>query len=115
MVRQSDIGGLIEAHITEVLTMPSVTQAMGPFGPIEKTETIIEETGEVYKTGKRAGQPKTRKKKIKVPILIRDTSIIKEKTAVAKLAAPAYDERYKKAANTNNIIFNMTGDREKYA
>lgn len=115
MVRQSDIGSLIEQHVTEVLNMPIVTQAMGPFGPIMKTETIVEETGEVYKTGPRKGQPKTRKKKIKVPILVRDVSMIKEKTAVAKIAAPAYDDRYKKANNTNNFIFNMTEDRQRFA
>lgn len=115
-VRQENLVSLIEQHFTEVLTMPSVTQAMGPFGPIEKTETIIEETGQVYKSGKKKGQPVTRKKKIKVPVLVRDVSIIKEKTAVAKIAAPAHDpDRYGKKANTNNFIFNMTGDREKYA
>lgn len=116
-VRQENLVDLIEQHFTEVLTMPSVTQAMGPFGPIEKTETVIENTGEIYKSGKRKGQPVTRKKKIKVPVLVRDVSIIKEKTAVAKIAAPAHDpDRYgRKAGGTNNFIFNMAGDRQKYA
>lgn len=114
-VRQDEVASLVEQHIVEVLNMPNVTQAMGPFGPIMKTETIVEDTGEVYKTGKKKGQPKTRKKKIKVPILVRDVSMIKEKTAVAKLAAPAYDEKYKKAASNNNFIFNMVSDREKFA
>jgi len=116
MVRQQDISGLIEQHILEVLSLPNVGVLMGPFGPVEKTEQITVETGEVYKTGKRIGQPKTKQKKIKVPIMVPHVSIIKAKNEVIKLAAPAHDpDRYgKKAGNTNKFVFNMAPMKEKY-
>ena len=116
MVRKQDISGLIEQHILEVLSLPNVGVLMGPFGPVEKTEQITVETGEVYKTGKRIGQPKTKQKKIKVPIMVPRVSIIKAKNEVIKLAAPAHDpDRYgKKAGNTNKFVFNMAPMKEKY-
>ena len=114
--RQASLIDKIEAHFTEVMNMPNITQAMGAFGPLERKETIIEETGEVYKSGKKKGQPKTKKRTIKVPVMVPNVSIIKVKNDVSKIAAPAHDpDRYGKKANTNNFIFNMTGDRQKYA
>lgn len=114
--RQNSLIDKIEQHFTEVMNLPNVTQAMGAFGPIEKKQVIVEETGEVYKSGARKGQPKTKKKTVKVPVYVPNVAIIKAKNEVAKIAAPAHDpDRYGKKANTNNFIFNMTGDRQKYA
>lgn len=114
--RQNSLIDKIENHFAEVMNLPNVTQAMGAFGPIEKKQVIVEETGEVYKSGKRKGQAKTKKKTVKVPVYVPNVAIIKAKNEVAKIAAPAHDpDRYGKKANTNNFIFNMTGDREKYA
>lgn len=115
-IGQRSLISKIEAHFDEVMNMPNVSQAMGAFGPIEKTEIIIEETGEVYKSGKKKGQKKTRKVKIKTPVMVPNISLIKAKNEVAKIAAPAHDpERYgKKAGNTNKFVFNMGPIKEKY-
>lgn len=116
-VRKQPLIDKIEQHFDEVMNLPSITPAMGAFGPITKTETIVEETGEVYKTGKRAGQPKTKKKRVKVPVYVPNINVIKAKNEVAKIAAPAHDpDRYgRKSGGNNNFIFNMTGDRERFA
>ena len=115
-LRQQQFVDLAEAHLREVLMMPNVTQAMGAFGPLEKTETIKEDTGEVYKTGKRKGQPKLKNKKIKVPILVRDVSMIKEKTAAAKIVLPAHDpEVYgKKDGPKLSFTYNVKEVRQRY-
>lgn len=107
----------IEGHFQEVMNLPNITQAMGAFGPLEKKEVIHEDTGEVYKSGKKKGQPKTKKKTIKVPVYVPNINVIKAKNEVAKIAAPAHDpDRYgKKAGGGNNFIFNMTEDRQKFA
>lgn len=116
MVRTQNLMDKIEQHFDEVLSLPNITQAMGAFGPLETKQVIIEETGEVYKSGKRKGQAKTKKKTIKVPIFIPNVAIIKAKSEVAKLAAPAHDpDRYgKKAGNNNKFVFNMAVVRERY-
>lgn len=114
--RKNSLIDKIETHFQEVMELPNITQAMGAFGPIEKKQVITEETGEVYKSGKRKGQPKTKKRTIKVPVYVPNVAVIKAKNEVAKIAAPAHDpDRYGKKSNTNNFIFNMTQDREKYA
>lgn len=106
----------IEGHFQEVMNLPNVSQAMGAFGPIEKKQVIHEETGEVYKSGKKKGQPKTKKKTIKVPVMVPNVSVIKAKNEVAKIAAPAHDpDRYGKKPNNTNFIFNMTEDRQRFA
>jgi hypothetical protein len=109
-IRQSDIASLIEKHVAEVLTMPTVTQAMGAFGPLTTTETIKVE--KVLKNG----TTKLVNKKIKVPVMIPHMGIIKEKTAVIKIAAPAYDpDRYgKKDGPKFSFSYNRTEIVEKY-
>ena len=109
-VRQTDIASLIEKHVSEVLTLPNVTQAMGAFGPITTTETIrVEKT---YKNGK----TRLVNKKIKVPVYVPNINVIKEKTAVSKLAAPAYDpDRYgKKDGPKFSFSYNRTEIVDKY-
>lgn len=116
-VRSQDISGLIEQHVHEVLSIPVVQQAMGAFGPIEKTEIIKEEAG-VYKTGPKKGQVKYKNTKIKTPVMVANLQVAKVKTEVMKLAAPAHNpDMYNrnKAGGGNKFIFNMMGDREKYA
>lgn len=116
-VRQQDIASLIEQHVHEVLSIPVVQQAMGAFGPLEKTEVIKEEAG-VYKTGPKKGQKKYKNVKIKTPIMVANLQVAKVKTEVMKLAAPAHNpEMYNrnKAGSGNKFIFNMMGDREKYS
>lgn len=117
MVRTQNLMDKIEQHFDEVLSLPSITQAMGAFGPLEIKQVIIEDTGEVFKTGKRKGEAKTRKKTIKVPVFVPNVAIIKAKSEVAKIAAPAHDpDRYgKKVGNNNKFIFNISPDREKFA
>lgn len=108
-VRQTDIASLIEKHVSEVLNFPSVTQVMGASGPITTTETIrVEKT---YKNGK----TRMVNKKIKVPVYAPDVKMIKEKTAVIKIAAPAYDpDKYGKKQAGNNFFFDMRQVRERY-
>lgn len=116
-LRNNTLIDKIERHFTEIMSMPNITQAMGAFGPIEKTKVVVEETGEVYKTGAKKGQPKTRKVKIKVPVYVPNVALIKAKNEVAKIAAPAHDpDRYgRKQSGTNNFIFNMAADRQRFA
>ncbi len=115
-VRQKSLISKIEEHFDEVMNLPNVSQAMGPFGPLTVTELRAEDTGEIYKTGKKKGQKKIRKVKVKIPVMIPNISLIKAKNEVAKIAAPAHDpERYgKKAGNTNKFVFNMAPTKEKY-
>jgi hypothetical protein len=115
-VSQQDIASLIEQHVHEVMSIPVVQQAMGAFGPLEKTEIIKEEAG-VYKTGPKKGKTKYKNVKIKTPIMVANLQVAKVKTEVMKLAAPAHNpEMYNrnKAGSGNKFIFNMMGDREKY-
>lgn len=116
MVRRQPFIKKIEKHFDEVLNLPNTKHAIGLTGLLYRTEVYTEETNEVYKTGKRAGQKKTRKVKMKVPIIVADIAVIKAKNEVAKLAAPAHDpDRYgKKATNNNKFVFNMAPVREKY-
>lgn len=115
-VGKSSLIEKIERHFLEVLSMPNITQAMGAFGPIEKKEVIIEETGEVYKSGKKKGQPKTRKRTIKTPVYVPNIPLIKAKNEAAKIAAPAHDpDRYGRKQGGNKFVFNMAPDRERYA
>lgn len=108
-VRQSDIASLIEMHVSEVLNLPNVTQAMGAFGPLTTTETIKVE--KVLKNG----TTKLVNKKIKVPIYVPNIPLMKEKTAVSKLAAPAYDpDRYRQKAGGNKFVFNISPDRDRF-
>lgn len=107
-----DIASLVEKHVVEVMTLPTVTQAMGAFGPLEKTEEVTEQVG-FYKNGK----PKFKKKKIKTPIMVANLGIIKEKTAVMKIAAPAHNpEKYgrQEGGNKFSFTFDMRGTRERY-
>lgn len=106
----------IEGTFDEVMNMPNVSQAIGMTGPMFRTEIRLEETGEVFKTGKRAGQKKTRKIKERVPIMVPNLKLIKEKIAIAKLAAPAHDpDRYgNKVGNNNKFVFNMAVIKERY-
>jgi len=116
-VSQQDISSLMEQHVHEVMSIPVVQQAMGAFGPITKTEIIKEEAG-VYKTGPKKGQVKYKNTKIKTPVMVVNLQVAKVKTEVMKLAAPAHNpDKYNrnKAGGGNNFIFNMMGDREKYA
>ncbi len=115
-VRQNSLIDKIEKHFQEVLSMPNITPAMGAFGPIEKKETVIQETGEVYKSGKRKGQPKTRRVTIKTPVYVPNIPLIKAKNEAAKIAAPAHDpERYGKKPGGNKFIFNMAPERQRFA
>ena len=102
---------LAEAHLNEVLSLPIITQAMGAFGPITRTETI-----KVEKKLKN-GSIKFINKKVKVPVLIPNVSVIKEKTAAAKIILPAHDPKYKNGTPTNPtaFIFNMQNIREEYS
>lgn len=114
-IRQQDTASLIERHVTEVLSIPVVQQAMGAFGPLEKTEIIKEEIG-VYKTGPKAGQPKFKNVKIKTPIMVANMQVAKVKNDLIKIAAPAHNpDMYAKKINNNKFIFNMAPDREKFA
>lgn len=109
-VSQQDIASLIEKHVAEVLNLPTVTQAMGAFGPLTTTETI-----KVEKTFKN-GKTRLVNKKIKVPIYVPNINVIKEKTAVMKIAAPAHnpDKYGKKAGGNNNFFFDMRQTKERY-
>lgn len=108
-IGQINISSLIEKHVSEVLTLPNVTQAMGAFGPLTTTETIKVE--KMYKNGK----TRLVNKKIKVPIYVPNINVIKEKTAVSKLAAPAYDpDRYRQKAGGNKFVFNISPDRDRF-
>jgi len=114
--RQNSLINKIEAHFQEVMELPNITQAMGAFGPLERTEVVQEEVG-VYKTGKKKGQTKYKKVKIKTPIFVPNVQVIKAKNEVAKIAAPAHDpDRYgRKQGGGNKFIFNMAPDRERFA
>jgi len=109
-IGQQDIASLIEKHVAEVLNLPTVTQAMGAFGPITTTETI-----KVEKTFKN-GKTRLVNKKIKVPVYVPNINVIKEKTAVMKIAAPAHNpEKYgKKTGGNNNFFFDMRQTKERY-
>lgn len=109
--QENSVKDLIEQHIVETLTLPSVTQAMGAFGPVFNKEKVKEQVG-TFKNGK----PKFKVKTVKTPVFVPNIQVIKAKTEVSKLAAPAHDpDRYgKKAGNNNKFVFNMALVRERY-
>lgn len=116
MVRKENFMDKIHAHFIEVLNMPSVTQAIGMVGPVFRTEVQREDTGKLYKSGPHKGEKKFRNVKIKIPVMVPNKDIIKAKTDIAKIAAPAHDpDRYgKKAGNNNKFVFNMAVVKERY-
>lgn len=114
-IRQQNFVQLAESHLTEVLMLPNISQAMGAFGPIERTEEVLEQVG-VYKTGKNAGQPKFKKKKIKVPVMKADTAVIKTKNDAAKIILPAHDpDRYgRQKDDKKSFEYNVKEIRARY-
>lgn len=108
-IGRMDAVGMAEAHLKEVLTFPNVSQAMGAFGPLFKTETIKVE--KKYKNGK----TRMVNQKVKTPIMVANVGIIKEKTAVAKIILPAYSpELYGRKQQNNTFVFNVKNARAKY-
>lgn len=111
-----DFVNLAETHLREVLMLPNIVQAMSAFGPIERTEIVKEEIG-VYKSGPKKGQTKFKNVKVKVPVMVPNTSIIKVKNDAAKVVLPAHDEKYKpKGSATKNIFnFNLKAIKNEYS
>jgi hypothetical protein len=110
-IRRTNFVHLAEEHMNEVLTMPNLSQAMGAFGPIFSTEIT-----KVKKTGKN-GKVRTVNKKVKVPVIIPQISLIKEKTAIAKIVLPAHDPKVygRDSGPKVSFSFNFKADQEKYA
>lgn len=102
-----------EKHMLEVLSLPNIMQAMGAFGPIfRKEETFVNKK---FKNGK------TKQVKIvnKIPVMVPNTNVIKQKNAVAFFALEAHDKATygKAAAKPGSISYNFTqinGDKEKF-
>lgn len=115
-IRNQNFVQLAETHLTEVLMLPNISQAMGAFGPVTVTQEFLEDTGEVYKTGKRAGQPKMKKVKMKIPVMKPDTAVIKAKNDAAKIILPAHDpERYgRQKDDKKSFIYNVKEMRSRY-
>jgi hypothetical protein len=105
---QQDFVGLAETHMKEVLMLPNVGQAMGAFGPVFKTEEI--KVQKHYKNGK----TRMVKRKVKVPVMVPQVSVIKEKTAVAKVVLPAHDPKYGNKGPKVSFNFNFKADQKKY-
>lgn len=109
IICQQDFVQLAETHLKEVLLLPNVTQAMGAFGPIFRTETI--KVLKKYKNGK----SRLINQKVKSPVMVANTGVIKEKTAAAKVVLPAHDPKYKsKDGPKNAFFFNLAGERARY-
>lgn len=110
-IKRTNFVHLAEEHMNEVLTMPNVGQAMGAFGPIFSTEIQ-----KVKKKGK-DGKMRTVQKKTKVPVIVPQISVIKEKTAIAKIVLPAHDPKtYGRDSGPKvSFSFNFKADQQKYA
>lgn len=107
---------LAETHLKEVLALQNVSQVIGAFGPLYEKRIVYEDTGEVYKSGKKKGQKKVIKKTIKVPVMKPDTAVIKVKNEAAKIMLPAYSDKYKpKAPGGPTFNFNMRAVRDEYS
>lgn len=101
---------LAEAHLDEILEMPTRIQAMGAFGPIfEKRETFV-----IKKL--KNGKTKKVKRVEKVPVLAYSTSLIKEKTKVTELILEAHKpETYGKKKGPNiSFSFNIKETKDRY-
>lgn len=109
-IRNQNFVQLAETHLTEVLMLPNVSQAMGAFGPVFATEVVkVEKT---YKNGK----TRLVNQKIKIPVMKPDTSVIKVKNEAAKLVLPAHDpDRYgKKDGPKISFSYNVKEVRQRY-
>lgn len=96
-------------HLDEILLLPIQTPAMGAFGPILKKVVRVEEVQ--LKNGK------TKKRRVveKVPVMVNSMSIVKEKTAAAKLVLEATHTDYKKqGGNKFSFTFNAAGAKARY-
>lgn len=95
-----------EKHLDEVLDLPIIMQAMGAFGPLfEKVESRVK--------GKNGKMKKVVKK---IPIMVPNTGIIKEKSKIAQFALEALDKAtYGKSTGTKlSFTFNAAGARARY-
>lgn len=82
---------LAQKHLDEVLTLPIRTQAMGAFGPLVD-------------------------KKSKKPIMVINTSIIKQKNDMAKFALEGLDRaNYGRQTSKIGINFNITPSKDRYS
>lgn len=110
------LGEMAESHMTEVLSLSNIQPVVGAFGPV--TQTVVDEvdTGEIYKTGKKKGQPKIKKVKRRIPVMKHDTALIKAKNEVAKLVLPAYKpEQYgKQKDDKKSFAYNVKEMRQRY-
>lgn len=107
-IGRQDFVLLAETHLKEVLMLPNVTQAMGAFGPVFQTQII-----QVKKRNKK-GRVRLVNKKIKVPLMVPNTSVIKEKNAASKIVLPAYSPLYKDRGPKVKFNFNINATKEKY-
>ena len=97
-----------ERNLEEILDMDITVQAMGAFGPIyNKKEKMVTKT---LKNGK--------KKKVKVvekiPVMVRDSKILKIKSDVSKYTTERlFKKKYGNQAQTANIFntFNLTPEQ----
>lgn len=107
-VGMQNLGEKAEAHLNEVLSLPNIQPVIGAFGPV--TQTVIEEidTGEVYKSGKKKGQPKIKKVKRKIPVMKHDTALIKAKNEASKLVLPAYKPELYGKKDGPKVTFNYS-------
>lgn len=104
-----DLGDLAERHITETLMIPNISQAMGAFGPVFKTEIVM--VKKKYKNGK----TRMIQKKVKVPVMVPNTSVIKVKNEASKLVLPAYKpDKYSNRGPKISFNFNVKSARNKY-
>lgn len=98
-----------ERHLEEVLDLPNIAQAMGAFGPVfEKKESFSMKR---LKNGKM----KKVKKVEKIPVMVPQVAVIKQKTEVSKLVLPAHSpDVYGKKDKGSSFIFNIQPVRERY-
>lgn len=109
-----------EKHFEEVLSVPILVQAMGAYGPLFKKIP----TGKFKYVRKKIlfGKQKGKFKKVKEeifeqePIMVYNTSLMKEKTKVAEVVAAAHDkEAYGKVAaqKTPSVKFNFNFKKDE--
>jgi hypothetical protein len=101
-------------HYGEIMNLSIKVPAMGAFGPIfQKSEKMV-------KVKLKDGKTKLKKVVTKTPLMVISTSVIKEKTNVAKILSEGifstkYGKKNQGGAPSAKFVFNFKSNKDKYA
>lgn len=116
-IGQEATKALAQRHVDEVLQVPILVPAMGPFGPITR-KIPTGKFKKVRKKNKKTGEYEIVDVEImdEEPVMVYSSSLMDKKSKIAMFALESLDPRYKKDRGPKiGFQFNITPNRDRYA